>query len=65
MPRDIFSVYIKTKMGVAGLIFEPHPPDFKNPYNFWKCSNEVEVIFWYLYWFQIFKDQCGVFRPYL
>ena len=24
----------KTKMGVAGLIFEPHPPNFENLYNF-------------------------------
>ena len=22
------------KMGVAGLIFEPHPPNFENLYNF-------------------------------
>ena len=25
---------IKTKMGVAGLMFEPRPPDFENLYNF-------------------------------
>ena len=25
---------IQTKMGVAGLIFEPHPPNFENIYNF-------------------------------
>ena len=22
-------------------------------------SNDVKMIFWYLYWFQILKDQCG------
>jgi hypothetical protein len=28
-------LYIKPKMGVAGLIiFEPHPPNFENQYNF-------------------------------
>ena len=25
----------------------------------------LKWFFWYLDWFQIFKDQCGVFRPYL
>ena len=44
-------------MGVAGLIFEPHPPNFENQYNFWKCSNDAKMIFWFLYWFQIFKDE--------
>ena len=43
-------------MGVAGLIFEPHPPNFEN---------DAKMIFWILYWFQIFKGQCGVFHPYL
>ena len=27
-------LYFKTKMGMAGLIFEPHPPNFENIYNF-------------------------------
>ena len=49
-------------MGVAGLIFEPHYPNFENQYSFWRCSNDAKMIFWFLYWFQIFKDQCGVFR---
>ena len=26
--------YSKTKMGMAGVIFEPHPPNFENLYNF-------------------------------
>ena len=52
-------------MGMAGLIFEPHPPNFENQYNFWRCSNDAKMIFLFLYWFQIFKDQYGVFRPYL
>ena len=58
-------LYIKIKMSVACLIFEPHPPTFENQHNFWRCSNDAKIIFWLLYWFQIFKDQCGVFRPYL
>jgi hypothetical protein len=45
------------------LIFEPHSSNFENQYNFWRCSNDSKIIFWFLYWFQIFKDQCGVFRP--
>jgi hypothetical protein len=27
-------LYSKSKMGVAGVIFEPHPPNFENLYNF-------------------------------
>ena len=26
-------------MGVAGVSFEPHPPNFENLYNFQRCSN--------------------------
>jgi hypothetical protein len=50
-------------MGVAGLIFEPHPPNFENLYNFKDVQMMLKYFFDYLYWFQIFKDQCGVFRP--
>ena len=39
-------------MGVAGLIFEAHPP---NVLKF----EQIDVQMIYLYWFQIFKDQCG------
>ena len=42
---------VKIKMGVAGLIFEPHPPNFENQYNFWRCLNDIKMIFSYLYWF--------------
>ena len=36
--------YSKTKMAVAGLIFEPHSPNFENQYNFWT---------WYIFkWYQ-------------
>ena len=27
-------LYFKTKMGVSGLMFEPHPPNFEKLYNF-------------------------------
>jgi hypothetical protein len=50
-------------MGVAGLIFKPHSSNFENQYNFLRCSNDAKMIFWFLYWFQIFKNQSGVFRP--
>ena len=32
-------------MGVAGLMFKPHPPDFENLYNFKRCSNDVKTFF--------------------
>ena len=35
-------------MGKAGLILEPCPPNFENQYNFWRCVNDIEIIFWYL-----------------
>ena len=46
-------------MGMAGLTFDPHPPNFENKYNFWRFSNDAKMIFWFLYWFQIFKNQYG------
>ena len=58
-------LYFKIKMGVAGSIFESHPKNFQNQYNFWRCSNDITMIFSYLYQFQICKNQCGVLRPYL
>ena len=43
-------------MGVAVSIFEPHPKNFKNKHNFWRCLNDISIFFWYLYWFQIFQN---------
>ena len=37
---------------MTGLI---RPPNFENQYNFWRCLNDMKMIFWYLYWFQIFR----------
>jgi hypothetical protein len=31
-------------MGMAGLIFEPHPPNFENQYNFLRCLNDAKMI---------------------
>ena len=45
----------KIEKGMAGSIFEPHPPNFQNQDNFWKWSNDITMIFWYLCWFKIFK----------
>ena len=42
-------------MGVAGLIFKPHPPDFQNQDNFWRWSNDISMIFWYPCRLKIFK----------
>ena len=55
--------YLKTKMGMAGLIFEPRPPYFANQCNFCRCTNDVTMTFWYLYWFQICKKPLGVSFP--
>ena len=52
-------------MGVAGLIFEPRPPNFENHYNFWRCLNGIKTIFWYLFWFQIFRKSGWVSSPFL
>ena len=53
---------------LAGLIFEPHPPNFENQYNFWRCLNGIVIIFLISLLvsdFQIFRDQCGVSIPFL
>ena len=34
-------LYFKTKIGVAGSMFEPHPPNLQ----LLRCSNDVEMIF--------------------
>ena len=31
---DRLDLYFKIKMGVEGVIFESHPPNFENLYNF-------------------------------
>ena len=41
-------LYLKTKMGVASLVFDPHPPNFANLHNFLRCTNDITMTFWYL-----------------
>ena len=47
--------YIKLLMGVAGPIFELHPPNFQKMCIFWRCTNDISTIFCYLLWFQFWK----------
>jgi hypothetical protein len=42
-------------MGVEGVIFESHPPNFENLYNFLRCSNDFLISLLV----SDFKDQCG------
>ena len=41
-------LYIKTKMRMLGLIFEPHSPKFEDQYNFFRCLNHANMIFLFL-----------------
>ena len=52
-------LYSKIKIGVAGLIFEPTLLilQINTAFEDVHCSNDVEMIFWFLYCFQIFKDK--------
>ena len=52
------SFNLKTKLGVASLIFDLHPPNFANLHNFLRCTNHITITFWYLSCFQIF--QCSL-----
>ena len=31
-------------MGVAGVIFEPRPPNFENQHNFWRCLSGIKIL---------------------
>ena len=46
---------LKIEKGVADLIFKPHPPNFHNQYNFWRCLNYNIMTFWHSIWFPTFK----------
>ena len=57
-------------MDVAGLIFELHPPNFENLYNFLRCSNDVKIIMFENpkpvdTGFGFSNISVGVFSPYL
>ena len=47
--------YLKIKMGIAGSIFELHPPNFQKMCIFWRFTNDISTIFCYLLWFQFWK----------
>ena len=49
-------------MGVAGLLFGHHPPNFDNQTNFWRCPIDTKMIFSFLYRFQIsnISVECSV-----
>ena len=47
--------YLKIEMGIAGSIFELHPPNFQKMCIFWRFTNDISTIFCYLYWFQFWK----------
>ena len=38
---------LKLQRGVADTIFEPHPPNFEKICISYRCSNDINVIFWY------------------
>ena len=42
---DLWLRIHQTKMSVAGLIFESHPPNFENQYNFWRCLIDAKMFF--------------------
>ena len=44
-------------------MFEPRPLHVAKSYNFWRCTNDVIMIFWYLFWFQILKNAQRVGSP--
>ena len=47
--------YLEIEMGIAGSIFELHPPNFQTICIFWRFTNDISTIFCYLLWFQFWK----------
>ena len=47
--------YLKIEMGIAGSIFELQPPNFQKMCIFWRCTNDIFIIFCYLLRFQFCK----------
>ena len=50
-------------MGVAALVFEPHPSYLGKMHIFWSFINGITVIFTYLLWFTTYKIPRGVCNP--
>ena len=55
--------YLKIEMGIAGSIFELHPPNFVKIHIFWIPTNDSKHIFCWLCWFRIWKKDDPVLRP--
>ena len=53
----------KIKMGIAGSIFELHPPNFVKIHIFWISTNDSKTIFCWLCWHRIWKKDDPVLRP--
>ena len=47
-------------MGVAGLVFEPPPPNFEKMHNFSRYTNDIIMNYGYFHWFKSLKKSLGV-----
>ena len=47
-------------MGVAGLVFEPPPPNFEKMHNFPRYTNDIIMNYGYFLWFKSLKKSLGV-----
>ena len=47
-------------MGVAGLVFEPPPPNFEKMHNFPRYTNDIIMNYGYFHWFKSLKKSLGV-----
>ena len=47
-------------MGVAGLVFEPPPPNFEKMHNFPRYTNNIIMKYGYFHWFKSLKKSLGV-----
>ena len=50
-------------MGVAGSIFEPHPPNFGKSDIFWRFTNDITIIFGNFHHCKSFKKYTQAIRP--
>ena len=47
-------------MGVAGLVFEPRPPNFEKMHNFPRYTIDIIMNYGYFHWFKSLKKSLGV-----
>ena len=47
-------------MGMAGLVFEPPPPNFEKMHNFPRYTNDIIMNYGYFHWFKSLKKSLGV-----